>query len=396
VKRFPQLIKDGYIVFCHFYINDKTCNRFPRKWSPRQKAHNANLLLTFRPRVGTDGKLGVEIEYFIPRTVWMTLSDQYRANLYHLVHRSATDIEGLWEKEVPIVSSRMCFSNEMLQARQMQTMDIVHEKKEGVDIQLKTTLDIGRTEFFFDKKDLPATFKVYQKATNSTYEEGQAAGVERIGLVRYEGLFLPHELHKIEQYCDDVQSNKAKGKHEPNTSHDTIFAGECRRTKHFFKARYLWTREQVEEPDAERAGGLRTDVDPVPESFRFIIDRLERANVVPKGFINGLALNMYHDGTIGIGLHVDCNSRFARPIITLRLFSPARLTLGGHNLGQNAVCVVDLPQGAVLSMESNSYAADGIKHTVRNCDMVTKSAALIFRHLWEDCLEEADLMKDEK
>merc|ERR1711964_593753 len=108
------------------------------------------------------------------------------------------------------------------------------------------------------------------------------------------------------------------------------------------------------------------------------------------GFINGVALNMYHDGTLGIGLHFDCNSRFDRPIISLRLFSPARLAFGGHNLGENAVCVVDLPQGAVLSMDPKIYGADGVKHNVRSCDMVTKSAALIFRHLWEDCLDEAD------
>lgn len=395
VKRFPQLIKDGYIVFCHFYINGRTNNMFPKGWVSTQKAHNANLLLTFRPHVGVDGKLGVEVEYFIPREIWMTLDNTFRASLFDLANRTAENIGQVWEENLPLVSSRMCFSNEMLQARQMNTLEVFHESKPGVEIQLKNVLDIGRTEFFFDRKDLPATFRKYQKLHDVTYAEGAAANVERIGLVRYEGLFLTHEIKAIEDYCDKLQNQAEDGELLPNTSHDTVFMNKCRRTKHFFKARYLWTKEQLEQAGATRAGGLRTDVDPVPGSFQFIIQRLELAQIVPEGFINGVALNMYHDGTLGIGLHFDCNSRFDRPIISLRLFSPARLAFGGHNLGENAVCVVDLPQGAVLSMDPKSYGADGVKHNVRSCDMVTKSAALIFRHLWEDCLDEADQLQSE-
>lgn len=129
--------------------------------------------------------------------------------------------------------------------------------------------------------------------------------------------------------------------------------------------------------------------------MQFVIDRLVLVGVVPEEYINAVALNMYHDGTIGIGLHQDCYSRFERPIITLRLFSPARLTLGGKALGDNAVCIVDLPRGAILSMEKDSYAADGVKHCVRNCDMVAKSAAMILRHCHSDCLEEANVIREE-
>lgn len=46
-------------------------------------------------------------------------------------------------------------------------------------------------------------------------------------------------------------------------------------------------------------------------------------------------------------------------------------------------------------MLKDSYAADGVNHCVRNCDMVTKSAAMIFRHLHNECVDEADRMREE-
>merc|ERR1711900_146096 len=382
----------GYVVFCHFYLSNSKSNMFPKNWSVQKKAHNANLMLTFRHHVDSDGKLSVEIEYFLPRLMWMTMSPHHQANLSHLAERSAKDIASVWDPELPMVSSRMCFSHEMLEQKLAQDVAILQKAGPGVEIQLTSTISVKRTQFFFDSIDLPGTYKLYQQMNNII---PSLQHVEKVGMVRYDGMFHDHELQAIEQACDKVQQDADQGKFKPMTSHNTIFNGECKRTKHFFKARYLWTKEQLAEADADRAGGLRTDVDSIPDWLEFVIDRLVLVGVVPENFINGVALNMYHDGSLGIGLHSDCRSRFDRPIITLRLFSPARLALGGHNLGGNAVCVVDLPRGAVLSMYKDSYAADGVKHNVRSCDMVTKSAALIFRHMWEDCLEEADRIQED-
>merc|ERR1711964_468863 len=323
---------------------------------------------------------------------WMTMAPQYQANIYNLAERTAADIQSMWPEEIPMVSSRMCFSHEMLEEKLSQDIAILQKRGPGVDIQLTSTINVKRTQFFFDKTDLPSTYKLYQEINNVVPTQ---TNVESVGLLRYDGMFHDHELQAIEQACDRIQKDSDQGKFKPMTCHNTVFGGECRRTKYFFKARYLWTKEQLAETNADRAGGLRTDVDSIPDWLEFVIDRLVLVGVVPENFINGVALNMYHDGSLGIGLHSDCRSRFDRPIITLRLFSPARLALGGHNLGGNAVCVVDLPRGAVLSMYKDSYAADGVKHNVRSCDMVTKSAALIFRHMWEDCLEEADRIQED-
>jgi len=391
INEFPQLVNQNHIVICHFYMNPQTHNQFPKTWNHAERAHNANLLLTFRPQLTSEGKLTVAIEFFVPRPIWTRMDDVTKASLFDLAKRSALDVKAIWDKDIPMSSNRMCFSHEMLELKQEQDV-VIRRASVGGDINLDSTINVRRTEFFYDSYDLPSSFDLYKRAHGKPLPQTQ---VEPVGAVRYEGLFSDQELLMIEKNCDTIQEAAEHECLKPMTSHHTIFNGLNRRTKHFFKARYLWTREQLEEKEADRAGGLRTDVDPIPEWVEFVEDRMVAVGVVPKDFINGVALNIYHDGTLGIGLHVDCNSRFDRPIVTLRLFSPARLTLGGHLLGQNAVSVIDLPRGAVLSMLKDNYAADGVKHSVRSCDLVTKSAALILRHLWEDCLEEASQIQPE-
>lgn len=50
--------------------------------------------------------------------------------------------------------------------------------------------------------------------------------------------------------------------------------------------------------------------------------------VVPEGFINSWALNMYHDGSEGIQSHFDDAVRFLRPIYSLRYeYMPPILTV---------------------------------------------------------------------
>ena len=69
-----------------------------------------------------------------------------------------------------------------------------------------------------------------------------------------------------------------------------------------------------------------------------------------------------------------------KPIFSMRLFSDCRLSFGSQFYGFcNGAFSVPLPRGCVLAMEEGSYAANGIKHCVRPCDMAGKSAALIMR-----------------
>jgi hypothetical protein len=57
-------------------------------------------------------------------------------------------------------------------------------------------------------------------------------------------------------------------------------------------------------------------------------DPLVKTNIIPKEFINSIALNVYHDGSEGLAQHFDDATRFKQPIYTLRLFSDSRLSFG--------------------------------------------------------------------
>jgi hypothetical protein len=60
---------------------------------------------------------------------------------------------------------------------------------------------------------------------------------------------------------------------------------------------------------------------------------LEAASVLPAGFVNSAALNVYHDGSEGIQSHYDDAARFERPVVSLRLFSDSRLSFGTQLYG---------------------------------------------------------------
>lgn len=71
-----------------------------------------------------------------------------------------------------------------------------------------------------------------------------------------------------------------------------------------------------------------------------------------------------------------------QPIYTVRLFSDARLSFGSQLYGFcNGAFVIPLPRGCICVMKENSYAANGVKHCVRPCDMTGKSAAIILRQM---------------
>jgi len=54
------------------------------------------------------------------------------------------------------------------------------------------------------------------------------------------------------------------------------------------------------------------------------------SDIVDPGFINSIALNIYHDGEEGLGQHFDDAVRFRQPIYSLRVFSDSRLSFGSQ------------------------------------------------------------------
>ena len=97
---------------------------------------------------------------------------------------------------------------------------------------------------------------------------------------------------------------------------------------------------------------------------------LVEAGLVPAGFGDSWALNMYHDGSQGIQPHFDDAARFERPVYSLRLFSDSRLSFGTQLYGYtNGAFCVDMPRGAITIMHKSGYAVSGAKHCVRPVDL---------------------------
>lgn len=44
-------------------------------------------------------------------------------------------------------------------------------------------------------------------------------------------------------------------------------------------------------------------------------------------------------------------------------------------------------------MEKDSFAANGVKHCVRPCDMMGKSAAIILRHIYQQNIDIAEKLE---
>ena len=103
------------------------------------------------------------------------------------------------------------------------------------------------------------------EAADSTTEAVEASPLLPAGVTTYTDIFSAAELHAIEAHCDELHSKRSLL--PPACQHSTFGrGGGLKRTKYFFGARYLWTREQLSGVDAQVARGVRVDV-PLPPAW---------------------------------------------------------------------------------------------------------------------------------
>lgn len=165
--------------------------------------------------------------------------------------------------------------------------------------------------------------------------------------------------------------------------------GRIRRIKMFFEHRYSYGANQVRSQAASVAHGIEATPDPIPLWVRQLVEAtLVHSGLLPSGWINSLSINVYLG--LGISSHMDDNHRFARPIVSLSLFSDRRLTFGakGQDMSNPMFCVL-MSRGSVMLLEENSFAADAITHCVRTQDLCGKSAVVLLRHIHEQVLHAA-------
>ena len=168
--------------------------------------------------------------------------------------------------------------------------------------------------------------------------------------------------------------------------------GRIRRFKFFFNTRYSYGANQ-RLSGKSASHGIEATADPIPPWVLNLVEAtIVRAALLPPGFINSAAINVYLG--LGIHQHMDDTERFARPIASLRLFSDSRLTFDAHGQGMNnPMCFVPMQRGSVMILEENSFAADAITHCVRPQDLSGRSAVILLRHVHEHVLKAATVGK---
>eukprot|EP01084_Bolivina_argentea_P248752 416165_1 len=256
---------------------------------------------------------------------------------------------------------------------------------------------------YFIEQSTHLSSQYLQFVTNNTHQNGDTfingSKCVMINATAYTNVFTETELQNIETLLETIQTqseqNQNKYKHTSQHEYRGTKKKVLVRTKHFFGVRYLWGDQLKQEGKDKKIGqGLRVDVDEIPQPLtESIVKKLVKYEIIADNWVQGIAFNMYKDGTEGLGPHFDDKIRFERPIVTLRLFSDARIAFDTDLYGcSNGAFSIPLPRGCVLKLEKNGFASDGIKHTIRPDDMFEKSAAVILRRFRESALKEAQLL----
>jgi len=160
---------------------------------------------------------------------------------------------------------------------------------------------ILKKEFFFHENNIPANFYKFQTDKNEL----------RVGVVTYENFYTSDELDELENCVERTEEYSLKDAFLPETAQKTFSGDKIKRTKFFFGSRYMWTKKQLSEPNSYVGAGIRKDVSPPPFWMREKVeDPLVKAGIILKNFVNSFAMNVYHDGTEGLGQHFDDAVRF--------------------------------------------------------------------------------------
>lgn len=244
---------------------------------------------------------------------------------------------------------------------------------------------VTKKQYFFHKDELPSNFADWESHREGNYV--------RVGVTTYTGLFSAQELADLERRVGNTEGDFRRGRFIASTaqpSHGT--GGQPKRTKFFFGSRYMWTACQLAEKQSEVAVGVRVDVSAAPKWIRKHVEQpLVAAGVLPEGFVNSIAMNIYHDGKEGLAQHFDDAMRFKQPIFTVKLGSDSRLSFGSQLYGYlNGAFTIPCPRGVLCVLEEFGYAANYVKHCVRPCDLGGRSVTLILRQIHPDRMEEAE------
>jgi len=201
------------------------------------------------------------------------------------------------------------------------------------------------------------------------------AELVRDSLTYLPGFYGPNECTQIEACIEDTVWRGGMGLFSGTSTVDsTPF-----RTKYFFGNGYTYGRGLRGKEELLPLGA----VDAVPSwLYSLVIAPLEARGVIPYGWVDSVVMNDYHVGS-SIVAHVDPVRLFARPIVTVSFFCPARLVFGASFDPERRTPPVYaqlLARGSVLLLDG--YAANNVTHGIRPEDLLgTRRVSMILRRV---------------
>ena len=168
--------------------------------------------------------------------------------------------------------------------------------------------------------------------------------------IRQRILFDKEECEKIEEKIDEIVELANSGTYRSRTVDRAPL-----RVKYFFGEGYTYGKQLTERGPGQERLFPRGEVDEIPEwIFELVISRLEKAGIVPKGFVNSAVINDYQPGGCIVS-HIDPPHIFDRPIVSCSFFSESSLSFGCKFSFKpirtsTPVLTLPLPRGCVTTL----------------------------------------------
>ena len=141
--------------------------------------------------------------------------------------------------------------------------------------------------------------------------------------IRQRILFDKEECETIETKIDEIVEYANKGQYKSRTVDRAPL-----RVKYFFGEGYTYGKQLAERGPGQERLFPRGEVDEIPGWVsELVVSRLEKAGIVPKGFVNSAVINDYQPGGCIVS-HIDPPHIFARPIVSCSFFSESSLSFG--------------------------------------------------------------------
>ena len=151
--------------------------------------------------------------------------------------------------------------------------------------------------------------------------EGDEADLVRSGLKQFV-FFSDQDCQILEQMIDDEVVAKI------DTFKNCTVDRAPLRNKYFFGEGYTYGDQMRRKGPGMEELYPKGFVDEIPEWVtQFVIKPLEKANIIPKDFVNSCVINDYLAGGC-ITSHIDPKQLFDRPIYTISLMSDSALSFG--------------------------------------------------------------------